>query len=178
MMERAVAQDPLWVQGRASLGVALANVGMFDRATAELEKALELDPRHWVAYRYLADVYLRMGKLGEALLAAETAYDLAPWSPSACAELAAVCRLTGNHQRAEELIQKVRSRPEHWGAFWMCRYHALCGDLDAASDWFDKAIEHRDPFVILSLSDPLLAPLRAHSRWPELMKKMNLPVAG
>ena len=57
-------------------------------------------------------------------------------------------------------------------------FHALCGDADQAADWFEKAIEQRDPAVVGYLRTPLMRILRSSPRWPALAKQMNLPEVG
>ncbi len=54
-------------------------------------------------------------------------------------------------------------------------FHAMCGDTDAAADWFEKAIEQRDPSVVGYLRTPLMKQLQSSPRWPALAKQMNLP---
>jgi hypothetical protein len=53
-------------------------------------------------------------------------------------------------------------------------YHSILGDIDSAADWYEKAIEQRDPRA------PWLFPLQfgdfltSTPRWPGLMRMMNL----
>jgi len=54
-------------------------------------------------------------------------------------------------------------------------YHLLTMDLDAAADWYDRMIEHRDPFALVYARAPFAEPLRQHRRWPELAARMKLP---
>jgi TPR repeat protein len=53
----------------------------------------------------------------------------------------------------------------------LCYFHFLCGEIDRAADWLEKAIEQRHPAaaVIASIF------FRSTSRWPALAKLMNLP---
>jgi hypothetical protein len=54
-------------------------------------------------------------------------------------------------------------------------FHAMGGGTDAAADWFEKAIDQRDPAVVGYLRTPLMKILRSSPRWPALAKQMNLP---
>ena len=56
-------------------------------------------------------------------------------------------------------------------------YHLL-PDLDAADDWYDRMIEHRDPFALVYASASIVEPLRRHHRWPELAARMKLPATA
>jgi len=54
-------------------------------------------------------------------------------------------------------------------------YHLLCSEIDAAADWYEKAIESRAPWAALWASAGFLKPLRSSPRWPKLASMMNLP---
>ncbi len=56
-------------------------------------------------------------------------------------------------------------------------YHLLASELDAAADWYEKMIEHREPFAVLFARTPLTGPLRHSPRWSKIAALMNLPVA-
>jgi tetratricopeptide (TPR) repeat protein len=49
-----------------------------------------------------------------------------------------------------------------------------CADLDAAMKHLELAIEKRDALSAYAAADPLLAPLRSHSRWPAVQAQMRL----
>jgi hypothetical protein len=44
-------------------------------------------------------------------------------------------------------------------------------------DWFEKAIDQRDPFVVVFVRAPVSQVLRDNPRWPVLTRRMNLPDA-
>jgi hypothetical protein len=47
---------------------------------------------------------------------------------------------------------------------------------EEAAEWFEKAIEEREPAVVSYLRHPLMKPLQAGPRWPALARMMKLPV--
>jgi hypothetical protein len=57
----------------------------------------------------------------------------------------------------------------------MVLFHLVCSEIDAAADWFEKAIETRDPALATWLRLPLTKPLRASPRWAKIAAMMNLP---
>ena len=57
-------------------------------------------------------------------------------------------------------------------------YHLLCGETELAADWYQRAIDERDPFTLIFAPVPLADALRASSRWPKLARMMNLPDAA
>ena len=116
--------------------------------------------------------------MAEALAAAEKTYQLAPWNDRVVGILAAALARTGNKTRSEALVQPLRKAPPYRSWAGMMFYHLLCGELDAGADWFEKAIEVRSPFALYYLRHPMLKPLRSTPHWPDLLRKMNLPVSS
>jgi hypothetical protein len=71
------------------------------------------------------------------------------------------------------LIEQMGDRPiPLWGRVG---YHLLCSEIDAAADWYERAIEERDPFAVVFACIPYGNSLRESSRWPKLARMMNLP---
>jgi hypothetical protein len=57
----------------------------------------------------------------------------------------------------------------------MAMYHLVCSEMDAAIDWYERAIEQRQPTAAIFASAGFLKPLRASPRWPKLAEMMNMP---
>jgi serine/threonine protein kinase len=53
--------------------------------------------------------------------------------------------------------------------------HPHICQIDAAADWYEKAIQARDPFAVVFACIPYGKSLRESPRWPKLAKTMNLP---
>jgi hypothetical protein len=47
--------------------------------------------------------------------------------------------------------------------------------MEPAADWYERAIEQRDPFALIFANTPLLGAFRQTSRWQKLARMMNLP---
>ncbi len=169
-IERAVEQDPLNVLTRAILVMLLSERGMHERAMDEARKALDIDASHPVANFVVCVAYLSRGMLTEALASAERAHTLAPWEARVTGILAGILAITGKKEQAGILIEQLKGAAP-WG---MVLYHCICSEIDAAADWYRKAIEQRDPNAVLMANMSLTKPLRESARWPELAKMMNL----
>jgi hypothetical protein len=86
--------------------------------------------------------------------------------------LAAALVRVGERHRAQALIEQMGDRPT---PLWdRVGYHLLCSEIDAAADWYEKAIQERDPFAVVFASVPYGKGLRESQRWPKLAKMMNL----
>ena len=91
--------------------------------------------------------------------------------PDAIGTLAGVLRRMGEVSRAEELIQKLMPADAYGAPMGLAVFYLVCGEIDRAADWLEKAIEQRDVNVIWFAS----AWFRSTSRWPALARLMNLP---
>lgn len=146
----------------------------------QYRQVLELDESYWFAYSALGALHASHGRLTDALACAEKAYALAPWSPLAITLLAGVLRRTGDVSRAEGLLEKLRAGHGHaaWYAVDLALFYLLRGDVDKAADSIEKAIEQRNPDLMIFLNLAVSRPLRSSTRWPALAKLINLPEAA
>ena len=172
-MGRAVQQDPLNATWHAIWGAHLYDAKQFDQAIDEALRATELEPNYFVAQHILGEAYWASDKCNEAMAAFERADQLAPWNSLAAGWLAAALWQRGETARATQLVTAMGDSPlPVWGRVV---YHLQTSDLDAAADWYDRMIEHRDPFALVYASASISEPLRGHHRWPELAARMKLP---
>jgi hypothetical protein len=51
----------------------------------------------------------------------------------------------------------------------------LCSDIDQAADWYERAINARDPFALVFAAGPLGSDFRQSPRWSKLARMMNMP---
>ena len=133
---------------------------------------MDLDENFWLAHYNLAEIYIATGQFAEAVAAGEKAYRSAPWNSMATGVLAAALVRVGERDRAQALIEQMGASPiPLWGRVG---YHLLCSEIDAAADWYERAIQERDPFAVVFASVPYGKGLRESLRWPKLAKMMNL----
>ena len=108
-----------------------------------------------------------------AAAGAERSHQIAPWNALATGILAGALVRIGNKSRAAEIVRLMGDSPAP--LFGRVLFHLLCSEPDAAADWYERAIEQREPVAALNASAGFLKPLRASPRWPKLAKMMNLP---
>jgi TolB-like protein/cytochrome c-type biogenesis protein CcmH/NrfG/predicted Ser/Thr protein kinase len=172
-MERAVDRDPLNAMWRGLLASHLVHAERYERAIEEATRAREIDATHLVPYTTLAEAYLTLGRWAEAIDALEAAYRVAPYFGLSTAWLAAALQRTGRTARAAELVGALEKAPRP--PTGMALYHTLCGDFAAAADWYERAVEQRDPFALVFAAAPLTRELRQTPRWPRIAAMMCLP---
>ena len=117
-------------------------------------------------YWYLAMFQALEGTVAQARASAEKAYSLMPWDTLRRASL-----LDWRGARAMRRARNRCSRSWRQGAaLGWAAYHLVRLEFDQAAEWTAKAIEERDPGVLM-----LLPYMRTSSRWPALAKMLNLP---
>jgi serine/threonine-protein kinase len=173
-MQREVDLDPLNISWRAVLSSHLNHAERYEEAIENAQKALAIDEAHWVPMTILSQSYAYQQRWDEAIAVAEKAHRAAPWNANVAGILAGSLACAGEKARAEEIMRQLGDRPlPLWGRV---EYHLLRSELDAAADWYEKAIAERDPFAVVFVNSPLVRRrLSASTRWPRLAALMNLP---
>jgi TolB-like protein/Tfp pilus assembly protein PilF len=171
-LEEAVMNDPLNLGLRAIWTHHLRFDGNYARSMAEMKKADEIDPDFWLTNYSKAEYEALQGDWENALATAERTHALAPWHARATGLLAGVLSMTGQPNRAEELLKLAKTQ----AFFGVVLYHLVRREGSLAADWYEKAIEAREPFAVIYARSSNLAAIYGAGRWPGLAAKMNLPV--
>lgn len=171
---QAIAQDPLNPFWRVRRCVPLLHAGLYEQAIVEGHKALEFDRSDFLPHSVIAAGNFFAGKLAEAREPAEEAVRHSPWSATATGFLAGLLVRSGEKGRAEKLIESMHGMIP----VGMILYHLVCGDIDTAIDWYERAIEQRQPMAVLLAAAGYMRAIRSSPRWPRLAKMMNLPETG
>ena len=101
----------------------------------------------------------------------EKAHALMPWSKLAAGQLAAILVRIGGVSRANALIDKLKADTASGAPTGLVAFHVLCGEIDIAAQWAERAIEERYMPFVQDLGPFLLAT----PKWPALSRMMNLP---
>jgi serine/threonine-protein kinase len=177
-MEQALQGDPLQLTIRAFLGVCFGSVGRDAEAVEHFRQAMHLDADFFWAYVYLAELYATRGMFAEALVIAEKAFALTPWYAPSIGVYAGMLVRTGQTDQGRELARKLGSGERYGASMGWAIFHTCCNEIDAAADWYEKAIEERDSLIMSTLGAAIGEPVRASTRWPKLAAMMNLPAAS
>jgi eukaryotic-like serine/threonine-protein kinase len=172
--EKVIAQDPLNVMCRGrQLGILLC-AAMYERAIVEAQQLLEFDEGFAGAYSTITLAHFLQGKVAEARQQAEEIFHRTPLNPIAAGLLAGLLKQSGETEHAEKLLATLREA----GPLGMIIYHVVCSEIDFAIDWYERAIEQRQPYAAEWASGGFLRPLRSSPRWHRLARMMNLPETG
>ena len=163
--------DPLNLLYRHLLARGLRLAGRLDRAENELRAILEIDENYPHALATLGSIWAQQGRFEEALTVTRKANAAMPWSNPVIGQLAALLVRTGGASEVNAWLEKMGPGPPG-AASGLVTFHALCGDLERAATWAERAIEQRDMPFVQNFWGPFLRPT---PWWPALAKLMNLP---
>jgi tetratricopeptide (TPR) repeat protein len=178
LAEQAVEEDPLEVWPRMNLHAYLQAAGRDREAYDQARKVLAIDPELVVARVSVAHFHAAWGERPEAVAAAREAYRVGPWYPDTVATLAATLRVSGQEEEARALAERLGSGERVGDCRARAVYHVLCGEIDSAADWTEKAIVERDPGMMFYLRFTLFRPLWTSARWGRIARMLNLPAAA
>jgi TolB-like protein len=167
---QAIAQDPLNPFWRARRCLPLLHAEMYERTIVDGHKALEFNKSDFLPYSVIAAGHFFAGNAAEAREPAEEAVRRPHRSAWAVGFLAGLLALTGEKERAERLIESMQGMIP----IGMIVYHLVGGDIDAAIDWYERAIEQRQPLAVVLAAAGYMKAARSSPRWPKLAKMMNL----
>ena len=157
------ASDPLSLILNTDIGRDFMFLHQWDRAIAQLQKTLEMDPNFVVAHRWLVWAYWENGLREEAIEQSETCVAL----ERRVAYLPRFLRQVVSDDRAEaiRILTDADGDP-----FDLALYYALAGENDSALDWLAQAInEHRMGAAYLRV-DPRWDSLRDDPRFQDLLR--------
>ncbi len=91
LLQAITAKQPTLTAAHVDLGIAYAKTNELDKAEASLRRALELQPRHPIAWNELGLVQRQLGKLSDARASYEKSLAAAPGFHFARLNLAVLC---------------------------------------------------------------------------------------
>ena len=159
--EAAVAANPSDFSSRRALGLAYAEQGLaVDKAAAQLERAVELNPAHVRTLNDLSNLYARAGKIDEQLSVLTKALARSPGDDVLVEGILGANLMKGDYQEAGRIVDSHQFAPRHrtYGLrdkYRMLRYGQGTGafkqgDFARALTLFESA---RKPPVSLGMDD-------------------------
>jgi serine/threonine-protein kinase len=128
----------------SQLGETYLAIQMYDKAIAEIQKAVALDnaPERWDRHPLLAYAYAMAGRRDEAL------------------------RILAE--------QKLLAKQGNISPYNFAIIYTGLGDRERAFEWLEKGYEQRTPYIYRIKIRPMFDSLRSDPRYAELLLKMNL----
>jgi class 3 adenylate cyclase/TolB-like protein len=110
LAHKALALDPMLVEGYVVLGAVNLNRAEYDRAIRELDRALELNPSHALAHGFRGAVLMWSGRTADGVAALETALRFDPGSPTAVMNLGFAYYLSERYEDAVRVLERGHVR--------------------------------------------------------------------
>ena len=168
---QALELDPLNAESWERLADNRFYAGQLDDATADIRKALELNPDTWGSPIMLSEIYLFQGRAQDALRESERIQFAGFRLRTSAIAYYALGRESESDATLKELIEKF-----HANAAWsIATVYALRNQRDEAFKWLDRAYAQHDGGLIFMKIDPLLNNLRSDPRYTAFLTKMHLP---
>ena len=173
--EEAVAQDPLNPMAHNVLGLVSMVACNPARAEEECRVAVDLAPGLWMPQWCLGASMMMRRKLFQGFRQCRGVQDRFPLQP---AVIGAMCMLYAKffrRRKARQLLAQLMelSKTAYVPPVAIAMAYFGLGD-DRAFEWFDKAIEVRDPGLTQLASLPFFDHARGDPRFHRLLAKMNL----
>jgi hypothetical protein len=174
-LTQALADEPLYLIGRVSVGLDLIDLGRDRDGIRELEEVIRIDPHFGPALGYLGRELALAGRIDEARDLAERTYAAVPRHPNAVGFLAGMLHLAGERPRSETLLDAL-ARAAPW-ALPRARAEAFAvrQRWDESVDALRHAAAVRDPGLWILLSGTAGRRLRETGGWPSLAAMLRLP---
>ena len=154
-------------------GQTLYSARRYDEAIPHLKRSIELEPRNFLAYSRLADVYEQMERYDDALSVYRRVQAQVKGRPY-LDRIARVYARMGKRTEARELLEELKATTGLTG-FLPGAYAALDDNAEAFRQLMKKIDERALPGLFFIKVDPLFDSLRSDPRWKVVLRRMNLP---
>ena len=174
VQRRAYELDPL--AHRMDIVTTLLRAGRYDEAHQAVQRVLLVEPHLPLAHATLGWVHLLSGRPDEGIAALEKAVSISPESTLYLGQLGQAYARVGRPEQALQILRQLEemSGPRYVSPYHLAYVHTGLGDHERALDWLERAYEERTGGIFGIKGSFLFAPLRPHSRFQAILRKMNL----
>jgi serine/threonine-protein kinase len=185
-LERALDLDPLAIGTRYWLGTMRLLARDHDGAIEEARSLLELEPSSWLppllaglAYRQSYSEESLRGRLRQdfaekAIACHRRAIESAPGAEHLLGWLGFALGVCGRKDESRAVLEELHRSDRYVLPTIFAHLHLGLGEIDAAFEWLDRAVEERDQCMMPILSYAHFDPIRADPRFAGLLRKMKL----
>jgi len=175
-LRHAQELDPLSLIISADIGELLGLARRYEDAAAQLQSTLKMDPNFLLAHIELASVFIYQQKYAEASDHARKAIELAPGSLWAQGLLGVTYALTGQRDKARNVMASIEHSPHSDNAAHsLATIAAALGDKDLTFHWLQVARDHREgSMILLKITPYYWDALRSDPRFVSLLHDVGL----
>jgi eukaryotic-like serine/threonine-protein kinase len=176
LMDRACSLDPVSVNLYHNSAFLLRFARQYDRARAQLEHSMRLEPNHPGGYWVLALLELDLGRFEQAITAAELNVRLTAGAALSQMTLATAYASAGRDADARRLVTELEVRERAGHCVWpmgLAMVFAQLGEVERGIVRLAQAVEERAGWVWMGM-EPTLDPLRKDPRFHALAMRVGL----
>ncbi len=174
---RAAELDPVNSTLSACRGWHCLYASKLDQAMEFLQRTLQAEPKHILAWQWIGQVYVQRGKYEEAIGAFERAVNLmgGSWALGGLGHAYAVA---GRRQDAQNVLAELKrqlAKGHYVPAYDVALVYAGLGQRDKTFEWLGNAYQERSALLVHVNWDPRFNPLRGDPRMDDLIRRIGLP---
>ena len=149
----------------------------YPEAVEQARKALDLDPKYFLAHLQLALIYMAQGKSRDAIAAARSAREDEPLADWPTAVLGMAYAADGQRAEAEKVLAEMKQKASRgWvPSYAFAEIYAGLRDKSATLDALEKSYEERAWFLTYLNTAPEFDFIRSEPRFQTLLRRMNFP---
>jgi serine/threonine protein kinase/Tfp pilus assembly protein PilF len=174
---KAQALDPLAPEPLHILCQDLYWTRRYPEAVEQCRKALDLDPKYFLAHVQLALTHIAQGKSREAITAAQNAREDEPLADWPTAVLGMAYAADGQRAEAEKVLSEMNHKASRgWvPSFAFAEIYAGLKDKSSTLDALEKSYQERAWFLTCLNTAPEFGFIRSEPRFQALLRRMNFP---
>jgi tetratricopeptide (TPR) repeat protein len=148
----------------------------FQRAVDECEKALELDPGHFMLHYILGRAYRRLGEGNKAIAQLKVATKSSGELPLVDAVLGLAYAVSGRREQAQKIAEMfaAAARKRYIPPTYFAIVYAGLGEKEKALEWLEKAYQDRADLLTWVNVEPMMDDVRSDPRFQDLIRRIGL----
>jgi eukaryotic-like serine/threonine-protein kinase len=175
-LEEAERLDPLDLQVKTQIGYVHHFRHDLDRAIAQFEKVVALEPSFAFAHYALGDACTQRGQFDRAIAEFNTSIELGGRSVNHIGVLGYAYGRSGNREHAKAHLDELATRAAkgHVSPMWFALVYLGLSDFESVFRWLNRAFEERDGSLILITAAVEFDPVREDPRFMALLDRMGV----
>jgi eukaryotic-like serine/threonine-protein kinase len=175
---RARELDPLSPGVNATVGFVLSSAGRYEQASEALKRTQELDGAYPYTYLFRGHLYFAQKNYGDAIAAYRQAVAFGLDTAPTQILLGAAYAHAGQSDRSRAILEQLRNSQAHVSPGELAVLFAALGEREQAFASLEEAYRTRDLHLQNLGVDPGYDPLRADSRFQDLLRRVGLAASG
>jgi TolB-like protein/Tfp pilus assembly protein PilF len=148
----------------------------FERAIGECQKALQLDPNHFMLHYIMGRAYRRLNAGDKAIAHFKAAQKSPGGIPLVDAVLGLAYAVSGQKEQAQKTVDSLTAsaRKRYVPPTYFGILYAGLGDKDKALAWLEKAFQERADLLTWLNVEPMMDDVRSDPRFHDLIRRIGL----